>query len=1202
MLAFTRVRFLIQWLAFIELNSVDTTKKDTLFLNAPFLPEGSSYTNIDSIGRGYSLPHGNPRDPSGVVDPGFRAPVLHLSHSLGRFSGDANFALPNYVEVSVEQSSSFSSSVVVVSSEQEYKSLLEQSVNLDVSTEASFWKASVSAKFSMSQSYESTVEGFVSTGSTLIDMVGETLSYRARLHTPFEPSPAFAGVVIALPVPDEDIDNYSSLDDSFFAPYDALLDNFGTHFATEVLMGGRAVKRYALTSSDTETFESTLAETALFGELDGSVKSVFLSFSASAQFDRQSALQAEAASALSTTNVTRTEWFLGGLPGFGSDDSLDSLKEWSSTVASSPAPIWYNLEEITNLLTADFFFGEWKDDDIAIKKKLLLYRMEELYSTGGSVACGDNVDDSRAEGETAVRYGDIVIVYDPVSGNTLVNTPNDAARSYFDNAVISFTQPFLDPVLTPTDGSFYSVVFPFVFQDVAGSAMPVPLRIFMTRSNKGPMTGGPGSLLLSMDGEEATKLRTFSFNGPVGSDSLLQGSISFKSQRWDKFPVRFIIEFPQYVSDNWAPTNSGPTSFVNIGIYGGVSGGKNAYDSARCYVPDDDANFPSVQLPFYKNCIMIPDDDYHGNGEDELAQCFGFHWHFRNIDLDSKNLSSVITWDTTGVLDDPEPCEADVLGIVGSGLALAFAEDYSKVRVWFGYVGNFESNDGNLMTLQDNDFDVRFAWKPVECEIGNLFPDLPAGWGFIDEAVIIGQKLFLIKEDSFVVYDGVLDVLSKSIYTTAFGSGSGCTTVEEDDEFRIVAGNCNAAAPPTCLSDSEFANSADNFQLYSGPVFATLEKKSASSVSFEEYITTAQWHEQVRLVNNKAGSAEDTYFPDRSSRRALFRIISGDQDNNVNRSPVRYGDRVYLASSAGGVFHDSDDDTNTFVDDWGEFQQSQWTATGTTAQFRLRPGQYNKAQMCDIVLQSEPITIEVTTEGIDSSASFGQYKPLVLATIIDPTAIESDDNPIGCCVLNNVAVIPLDANTVIDTVLQPQLYVVPQNNLVPKFDDTYSYTVTSATVDDILATFDDDDNSTSSFVLTHVTDNTRNVILEATSILNDTCMYVPSIAGGLLMNQNGECALGFASIPVGWSLTSYFVPSSWSTQSQVDPCSAGIQPISRTQRAPTRINMPINFGYGIGPYQTRPYDAYSEPIDLDNNGRYHPYIPRCAIYFLKLEK
>ena len=63
----------------------------------PFVATTSRY-NLGYIGRGYDIYHGNPLSPDGVVDQGFRLPVIDLPFSF-RFTSDGEFRIPDNVDV-----------------------------------------------------------------------------------------------------------------------------------------------------------------------------------------------------------------------------------------------------------------------------------------------------------------------------------------------------------------------------------------------------------------------------------------------------------------------------------------------------------------------------------------------------------------------------------------------------------------------------------------------------------------------------------------------------------------------------------------------------------------------------------------------------------------------------------------------------------------------------------------------------------------------------------------------------------------------------------------------------------------------------------------------------------------------------------------------------------------------------------------------
>jgi hypothetical protein len=63
----------------------------------PFIAT-SSQLNLGYIGRGYDIYNGNPLSDDGVVDQGFRLPVIDLPFSF-RFSSDGEYRIPDNVDV-----------------------------------------------------------------------------------------------------------------------------------------------------------------------------------------------------------------------------------------------------------------------------------------------------------------------------------------------------------------------------------------------------------------------------------------------------------------------------------------------------------------------------------------------------------------------------------------------------------------------------------------------------------------------------------------------------------------------------------------------------------------------------------------------------------------------------------------------------------------------------------------------------------------------------------------------------------------------------------------------------------------------------------------------------------------------------------------------------------------------------------------------
>ncbi|XP_062570587.1 uncharacterized protein LOC134232605, partial [Saccostrea cucullata] len=88
----------------------------------PFIATTSRY-NLGYIGRGYDLFKGNPLSEDGVVDQGFRLPIMELPYT-HKFTADGEYRIPDNVDVIAESSAKFGSSLYSMQSESDYKSML----------------------------------------------------------------------------------------------------------------------------------------------------------------------------------------------------------------------------------------------------------------------------------------------------------------------------------------------------------------------------------------------------------------------------------------------------------------------------------------------------------------------------------------------------------------------------------------------------------------------------------------------------------------------------------------------------------------------------------------------------------------------------------------------------------------------------------------------------------------------------------------------------------------------------------------------------------------------------------------------------------------------------------------------------------------------------------------------------------------------
>jgi len=322
---------------------------------APNQPDVGSVKNLDFIGIGYNIFEGNPLDPSGKVDGGFRFPVVALTYNLGRYTADGQYPLPDYVDVLMEPSTSFTSSFSMFNSEAQYKSQLDESVSIAASIGGGAFGINVEARFSLSQDYQSVTEQTQSSHSTFAQVNGYCNVYRSRLLPGYQLADEFLAAVESLTATDL-TDNLQELAKE--TTYINFVKKYGTHFTKMVLMGGVASQRFTMTESSMMKFQSSLIENNAEAGVSFSSKWV----SASASVDLSQLLQSEGQSQMSQMSSSTTEWFMGGVPGVGSfseDGSTDSIKQWSITVASNPAPLKYELVDMLDLFEDDnLFLGE----------------------------------------------------------------------------------------------------------------------------------------------------------------------------------------------------------------------------------------------------------------------------------------------------------------------------------------------------------------------------------------------------------------------------------------------------------------------------------------------------------------------------------------------------------------------------------------------------------------------------------------------------------------------------------------------------------------------------------------------------------------------------------------------------------------------------------------------------------------------------
>ncbi|XP_077992423.1 uncharacterized protein LOC144446518 isoform X2 [Glandiceps talaboti] len=358
--------------------------------------EATSFPNVGYLGRGYDIFYGNPRNDDGSIDPGFRQAVIGLTYNKVKYSPDRIYLVPDQADLVREMGSYFGATTSVITSERSYRNSL--SVDASVGASASF--GSVSGSFSASASYKSMNQATMNSHSVFVDVIGRVIVYDARL-VPFnmDVSEEFRQAVKNLPPLRCCI--YGINCDEDCSMYNEFITAFGTHYTTNVLMGGRAVQRYQMTSESMEQIQER--EVGAGFSASGGVSGI-ASFSASMSMKMSNSMR----NSLSTSETSSTEFFLGGEAGLGdiSEGNTDSMKEWASTVFDNPVPIQYKLGAVIDLLNKENFP---EDKKIGIKEEILRARYLGYCDRIPDARCSDfSKRDGSEDSSNSVHFGDAV--------------------------------------------------------------------------------------------------------------------------------------------------------------------------------------------------------------------------------------------------------------------------------------------------------------------------------------------------------------------------------------------------------------------------------------------------------------------------------------------------------------------------------------------------------------------------------------------------------------------------------------------------------------------------------------------------------------------------------------------------------------------------------------------------------------------------
>ncbi|XP_077978826.1 uncharacterized protein LOC144434246 [Glandiceps talaboti] len=380
----------------------------------------TSFPNVGYLGRGYDIFYGNPRNDDGSIDPGFRQAVIGLTYNKVKYSSDRMYLVPDQADLIREMGSYFGAHTSIITSERSYRN----SLSLDVSVGGSVTYGIGSGSFSASASYKTMNQATMNSNSVFVDIVGRVVVYDARL-VPFsmDASAEFREAVKHLPPLRCCI--YSVTCNVGCSLYDEFISAFGTHYTTNVLMGGRAVQRYQMNSQSMEKIQER--EVGAGFSASGGVSGI-ASFSTSMSMKMTNSMK----NSLSTSETSSTEFFLGGEAGIGdiSEGSTDSMKEWASTVFDNPVPIKYQLGAVIDLLDQDNFP---EDRRIGIKEEVLRSKYLSYCDRIPDARCSDfSKRDDSEDPSNYVHFGDAVHIKTGTVNNAqmMLREESDGDKKY----------------------------------------------------------------------------------------------------------------------------------------------------------------------------------------------------------------------------------------------------------------------------------------------------------------------------------------------------------------------------------------------------------------------------------------------------------------------------------------------------------------------------------------------------------------------------------------------------------------------------------------------------------------------------------------------------------------------------------------------------------------------------------------------------
>lgn len=380
------------------------------FVPSTALASADPFPNVSFYGAGYDVLSADPIDyakPS-LEGGGIRQPSVQITLGQEARVGKSQFSFPADAIVTPTPGGTTDLTLQQIFRQSDYASAFAATATIKAGLSGIFG-------FSASTSFKQAFSSSSSFAGTSLYVTREVRLVQVQLASgaAMSVSPAFSDVVGGL--------STSSADSS----YQKLIDVFGTHYTTGVVLGGRA---YQFTTIVASTVSQMISQQI---DVTAGASGAFDIFTASGSgsFDKQNTEKYQQ----STTSSSKIENYSGGT-------NTNSLDAWAPTVVDAPAPVAVALNPLTELLTPKNFPN---DPDIATKQSLLDQAITAYLQSGSKVSPQDPLQSSATRFALVDGSGNFVTRQDNDNNNPLLlgSSSGDLTTFRYNNTASSPLQP-----------------------------------------------------------------------------------------------------------------------------------------------------------------------------------------------------------------------------------------------------------------------------------------------------------------------------------------------------------------------------------------------------------------------------------------------------------------------------------------------------------------------------------------------------------------------------------------------------------------------------------------------------------------------------------------------------------------------------------------------------------------------------------------